>query len=181
MFVDILLVLVVAAIAVAGFFYGTIKLILAIIALYASMLLASLYFKFLAVSLVRRATSPVIADTFSFFLILIICFVVLFAVALYTFRYIRLPGRLEILDRVFGIALGLFLGIIASAIVAMLLRYTFIDHELVGQSGLPLMGTFQQSTRQSQFLPVLQQEVLPRVYVVVSPWMPDTAQPLFFS
>ncbi len=179
MIIDLLLLLALVAISIIGFFQGAIKLVLAAVTLYASMLLASLYFKFLALYFARHAISPVLADTLSFLLILVVCFLLLLAATLYTFRYIRLPSRFELLDQVAGIALGIFLGIIVSSIVAMLLRYTFVNYDLAAQTSLPLVYTLQQSTRSSQLLPVLLTHVLPHLYTLVAPLLPDTALPLF--
>ncbi len=179
MIVDLLLLLVLIAISIIGFFQGTIKLVLATLTLYASILLASLYFKFVSLYFVRSAVNPVLADTLSFFLILFSCFVLLLIAALYTFRYIRLPSRFELLDQLIGIAFGIFLGIIVSSIVAMLLHYTFVGHNLVAQTGLPLVYTLQQSTRSSRLLPVLLTHILPYLYTLVAPLLPDTALPLF--
>jgi uncharacterized membrane protein required for colicin V production len=179
MIIDLLLLLALVAISVTGFFQGAIKLVLATLTLYASMLLASLYFKFLALYFARHAISPVLADTLSFLLILAVCFLLLLAAALYTFRYIRLPGRFELLDRMGGIAVGIFLGVVVCSIVAMLLHYVFIDHDLASQMSLSLVRMLQQSTRSSRLLPVLLMHILPQLYTFVAPLLPNTALPLF--
>ncbi len=179
MIIDLLLLLVLIVISITGFFQGAIKLVLATLTLYASILLASLYFKFLALYLARYAFGPVLADALSFFLVLLGCFLLLLAAALYTFRYARLPDRFELLDRMVGTVFGILLGIVASSLIAMVLRYAFIDHDLASQTSLPLVRTLQQSTRSSRLLPVLLTHILPQVYTLVAPFLPDAAVPLF--
>lgn len=179
MITDLLLLLVLVVLAITGFFQGAIKLLLALLTLYASILLASLYFKFVALYLVRYAFSPVLADISSFCLVLLACFLILLAAGLYTFRYIRLPSRFELLDRIVGMVFGILLGIVASSLIAMLLRYAFIDHDLASQMSLPLVRTFQASTRSARLLPVLLMHVMPQVYTLVAPLLPDAAVPLF--
>lgn len=177
MFIDLLLLCIFLVVAGVGFFQGTIKLLIAIITFYASTVLASLYFKFLALAMVQRGTSSIVADAISFFLILAICFAILLAAALYTFRYVKLPGQLDFVDRVFGLTLGLVLGVLASSVVAMVLQFLFISHS--AGNPYPLTRWLQSSTQGSQMLPLLMGNILPRLFTAVSPFLPEAALQFF--
>jgi membrane protein required for colicin V production len=177
MFVDALLLLIFIIVAGVGFFQGTIKLFIAIITFYASIVLASLYFKFLSSFLSRRGTSPVVSDAISFFLIITVCFIILLAAGLYTFRYVRMPGRLEYLDRILGVVLGILLGVILSSIVAMVLQFLFITNN--AGNPYPISRALQASTRSSNLLRVLIFNILPQLFNTVAPFLPDAALPFF--
>ncbi len=176
---DILLMLLVIVIAAMGFFHGTVRIIIALITLYASIVLASLYFRFLTIFFTGRGTSQAVADAVSFVIILALCFLILFAAGLYTFRYVRAPRRLEYLDRMAGTLLGLLLGAIVAVIMAMVLNYTFVRHDIASNTTVPMTSTVQRSVRGSTVRPLLLEHGLPRVYTAVSPFLPDAAQPLF--
>jgi uncharacterized membrane protein required for colicin V production len=177
MFVDLLLLVGFIIITAVGFFQGTIKLVIALVTFYASVILASLYFKFVAVYIARQGTSPIIADAVSFFLILAVCFILLLAAALYTFRYVRFPGRLEFVDRIIGVLLGVLLGVVCMSVVGMVLRFLFISHS-VGNP-YPITRTLQTSTRTSTLLPLLMDNILPQVFRVIGPFIPEAAIPFF--
>lgn len=178
-FVDLLLLVILMAITAYGFFKGTIRLVIAVITFYASIVLASLYFRFLALFFTARGTSEVIANAISFFLILFLCFLILFASGAYTFRYVRISGRLDYLDRLVGAILGLVMAAMVAVIVAIIFRYTFILNDPAATASFPLTRAFQGSVRRSSILPLLIDIVLPRLYVVLGPFLPDAAQPFF--
>lgn len=178
-FVDLLLIVLFIAITATGFFQGTIRIIIALITFYASIVLASLYFRFLAVFFTRRGTTSQIAESISFFVLLLLCFVVLFGAGAYTFRYARLPGRLDYLDRIAGTMLGLLLAALVAVVLAMVLNYAFVRNDPASTASLPLTRGFQNSVRSSALSPLLLEFVLPRLYRSVSPFLPDAAQPFF--
>lgn len=177
MFVDFLLLIFFLIVVATGFFQGTIKLLIASVTFYASIILASLYFKFVSLAFTRRGTSPIIADSLSFFLILTIAFVFLLTMALYTFRYIRMPGRLEYVDRMLGVVLGVVLGVILASILAMVLHYAFVTHS--AGNGYPITRWLQGSTRNSTLRQALIFNILPQLYASVAPFLPDAALPFF--
>lgn len=177
MFIDILLLLLFIVITGLGFFQGTIRLLIAIIALYASVILSSLYFKSLSLYMSGSGTNAVVADAVSFFVILLVAFLILFSLSLYTFRYLRLPGRLEFLDRMLGVVLGVFFGVILTSLVAMILQYAFITHS--AGDFYPLTRAIQRSTRSSVLRELLIFNILPRLYATVAPVLPDAALPFF--
>ena len=178
-FVDLLLLVLIVAIMATGFFQGTIRMIIAIMTFYASIVLSSLYFRFLTVFFTQRGTSGPVADVISLVLILLLCFVVLFVAGLYTFRYVYLPDRLDYVDGVLGMLLGLVLAAMAAVIVAIVLHYSFVRYDAAATARFPLTPAFQRSVRRSTLVPVLLEYLLPRLYSVVGPLLPDAAQPLF--
>src|SRR5436309_7487509 len=102
--VYILLLLVGLAI---GFFQGTIKLLITIVAFYVAIILASLYFQSLGnfYRLHFRSTVEVSQIT-AFATVLLVAFLVLTIAGLYTFRYARIPASLDFIDRIIGTLLG---------------------------------------------------------------------------
>lgn len=177
MVVDIFLLAVFIIVTGVGFFQGTIKLAIAILTFYASIILASLYFKFLSLYMLRRGTSSIVADAVSFFIILTICFIILLAAALYTFRYVRLPGRLDLLDRIIGVALGVVMAVVVTSIFAMVLQFLFVSNN--AGNAYPISRALQSSTRASTLRPTLIFNILPQLFTLVAPFLPDAALPFF--
>lgn len=177
MFIDLVLLLLFIIIAGLGFFQGTIKLVIAIVTFYASIVLSSLYFKFLASYMARRGTNTFVADAISFFLILVIAFAILLSLSLYTFRYVRFPGKLEFVDRILGVLFGVVLGVVLTSILSMVLQYVFISHS--AGDAYPISRALQGSVRSSVLLPLLIYNILPQLFAVVSPFLPDAAIPFF--
>ncbi|GAC1647702.1 MAG: CvpA family protein [Herpetosiphon sp.] len=176
---DILLVFVFFITVGIGFFQGTIKLAISLITFYASVVLASLYFQFLAVLFTRRGTVTVVANGISFFLILFAAFVLLLLAGVYTFRYLRLPGRLDLLDRVLGTLLAVVLGLLVTGILAMVLNYIFVVNDPSATADLPVTTMLENSVRASGIRAILVRNLLPTLYASVAPLLPDAAQSLF--
>ena len=175
MFVNLFLIALFLVVTGTGFFQGTVKLLIALVTFYVSVVLASLYFKFLATYF--KNTSAIVAESVSFFLILALCFAILLAMALYTFRYVRFPGRLEYVDRILGVVLGVVFGALVACVVAMILQYAFISHSAGNE--YPITRALQRSTRGSQLVQILIYNILPRLFTAVSPFLPDAALPFF--
>lgn len=178
-FVDILLIIVFLITVGLGFFKGTIKFVISIVAFYASIVLASLYFRFLAIFFVKRNTSEPVANAISFFLILFLCFVIFLIAGLYTFRYLKMPGRLDYIDRILGMVLGFGMAILAIGIISMLLHYTFVQHNPAASASFPLANSFQSSVRGSVLRPLLIGRILPVLYNLVAPFLPESALAFF--
>ena len=98
---------------------------------------------------------------------------------IYTFRYARLPGRLDYLDRILGTLLGLLLAALVAVILAMVLNYAFVHNNPSAAASLPLTRWFQGSVQSSIFRPLLLDRFLPRLYQTVAPFLPDAAKPFF--
>ncbi len=178
-FVDLLLAVLFIAIVAIGFFQGTIRTTIALMTFYASTVLASLYFRFLAVFFTRRGTTAAVAESISFFVILLLCFVILFAASIYTFRYVYFSGRFDFFDRVFGTLLGLVLAAMVGVIIVMVLSYAFVRNDAAATATFPLTTSFQRSVRGSTLRPYLLEYVLPRLYRSMAPLVPEAAQPFF--
>ncbi len=178
-FVDLLLVLLVLAITATGLFQGTIRTFIAVIALYAGIVLSSLYFRFLAVFFLRRGTSTPVAEAVSFFLLLTVCFILLFTATTYTFRYVRITGRLEFIDHFFGLLLGFVLALMVAAALSMVLHYAFVRYNPAIVSNLPLTGSFQNSVRSSRVMELVLAQVVPRLYTSMAPFIPEAALAFF--
>lgn len=178
-FVDLLLVLLFVGVTAIGFFQGTIRLIVALVTFYASIVLASLYFRFLGVFFTRRGTSEQVASSLSFFLILLVCFGLLFTAGMYTFRYVRISGRLDYLDKILGTLLGMVLAAMVAVVLTMILNYTFVRYDVAATASFPLTSTFQRSVRSSTVRPILLQHIRPRIFAAVAPFLPEAALPLF--
>lgn len=177
MVVDLFLLIVFIIVTGVGFFQGTIKLTIALLTFYASIILASLYFKFLSLYMLRRGTSSIVADAVSFFIILAVCFIILLTAALYTFRYVRLPGRLEFIDRIIGVLLGVVLAVVVTSVLAMVLQFLFVSNN--AGNPYPITRALQGSTRGSSLRPLLIFNILPQLFTLVSPFLPDAALPFF--
>src|SRR5262245_46425949 len=107
-FVDLLFLLLLLGGLALGFFQGTIKLLVAIVAFYVGILLASLYFTTVGLTFMRRFNSSLqVGQITAFAVILLVAFLLLTVAGLYTFRYARLPSGLDFLDRMVGTVLGL--------------------------------------------------------------------------
>lgn len=177
MLTDLVLLVVFVAVVGLGFWSGILRSVIALVAFYASLILASLYFKFVSVLLTQRGVEDSVADTLSFVAVLLLAFAILVALSLYTFRYVRLPGQLEFFDRLLGAALGIVLGVAVLTTVAMLLHYMFIAGSTGSQGGIG--GVLRRGTESSSVVPILTTNLLPQLFRAVGPFVPDAAMPLF--
>lgn len=177
-FVDILLLFICIAAFFFGFFKGLIKISIAIGALYASIIISSLYFRFLAAKIGEGAPLHV-AQMVSFFIILVISFLVLYFSGAYTFRYAKVTGRLQYLDKMIGTFLGLVLGAMFASILAMILRYLFIANNTQAEVSFPFVESLASSTKRSVLLNIFLNVVLPIIYTPMSPLLPDAADKIF--
>jgi uncharacterized membrane protein required for colicin V production len=177
MLTDLALLVVFVAVVGVCFWSGMIRSIIALVAFYASVVLASLYFKFASVFVTRRGIEDRVADVLSFVTVLVVAFAILAALSVYTFRYVRLPGQLEFFDRLLGAAVGMVLAVAVLTTIAMLLHYTFIAGSTGNQGGIA--GLLRRVTQASSLVPILTSNLLPRLFRVVSPFVPDAALPLF--
>src|SRR5215216_7146193 len=88
--IDLLFILLLLAGLALGFFQGTIKLLIAIVAFYIGIILASLYFPIVGNFFrVRFHASLEVGQIMAFGLILLLSFLLLTVAGLYTFRYAK--------------------------------------------------------------------------------------------
>src|SRR5215470_1048896 len=101
--IDILYIILLLGGLALGFFQGTIRLLIAIVAFYIGIILASLYFTTVGLFFQRRFNSTLyVGQITAFALILLVAFLLLSIAGFYTFRYAKMPASLDFIDRIIG-------------------------------------------------------------------------------
>jgi uncharacterized membrane protein required for colicin V production len=177
--VDVLLLLIFLGLLVTGFFQGMIRLMVMLVAFYLSLVLASLYYAPLGEFFVRSMdTARYVGQYVAFFLVLTVGFVLLTLAGLYTFRYAKLPGGLEYLDRIVGAVLGMLLGVFVVGILGSLLW-----NLMVVRGGrdidLPIFQAFGNAVATSSIERYFSRVLMPFVYSYLDPFLPEGADLLF--
>lgn len=178
-FTDLFFILIFVAMLAIGFFQGMIRLLIMIISLYLGLVLASLYYAPLGEIFVRNFRADrFVGQYVAFFLVLFFSFVLLTLAGLYTFRYAKLPGGLQYLDRIVGTLLGMFLGVLLIGITGSLLWNLMIMRG--GRNiDLPLFGMIGTSVANSSLERYFSQVLLPMTYSYIDPFLPEGADLLF--
>lgn len=177
--VDIIFLLFLVGGLALGFFQGTLKLLIAIIAFYVGIILASLYFQSVGNFFRTRFGSTLeIGQIMAFGVILLVAFLVLTIAGLYTFRYAKVPPSLDFLDRIIGTLFGLMMGALFLGMLAVLLRLLF-DRPIGDLSSLPIMASFQGSVQQSYLVDFFADRLLPLIYGAIRPVLPQEAELIF--
>ncbi len=176
---DILFILLFFTTLAIGFFQGMVRLLVIIIAFYLAMVLASLYYPSLGEFFVRRlGAERFVGQYVAFTLVLFFASLLLTFAGLYTFRYFRMPGGLEYLDRALGAVLGLVFGALLIGILAALLWNLMIIRG--GRNiDLPLMRGLGNAIANSFVLRYFSDVVLPLAYGTLDPVLPEGADLLF--
>lgn len=179
-FVDIIFILLLLGGLAIGFFQGTVKLLVATVAFYIGILLASLYFQSVGEFFrIRFNSSFDVSRITAFAVILLVSFVLLTIAGLYTFRYARLPASLDFLDRIVGTLLGLVLSGAALGILAILLKDLFVLQNTAAEINWPFMVAFQNSVRTSVLQPFFSNTILPMIYTTLRPFLPVESEFIF--
>lgn len=178
-FVDLSFLLLFVTSLAVGFFQGSIRLVVLIIAFYLSLVLASLYFQPVGGWLVSNfGTTRYVGEYVGFALVLLIGFALLAAAGIYTFRYASLPGQLLYIDKVVGMILGVLLGALLIGMFGVLLWNLMIVRG--GQNiDLPVMQWLGRQVAGSFLLQFFANEILPQVYGLLDPILPDSAAIIF--
>ncbi|HMO58554.1 MAG TPA: CvpA family protein [Roseiflexaceae bacterium] len=177
---DVMFILLVLVGLAIGFFQGTIKLLIAIIGFYISIILASLYFQLVGQFFrTQFNTTLEIGQIVAFVLILAIGFLFLTVAGLYTFRYLRFPPSLDFIDRVLGTLLGLVLGALILGIMASMLEALFVFRNPSAILTFPIMRAFQGAVRESFLVQFFSNNILPLIYYSVRPVLPPAADIIF--
>jgi hypothetical protein len=176
---DIFFILLFFGMLAVGFFQGMVRLFVIVIAFYLSLVLASLYYPALGEIFVRRlGADRFIGQYLAFALVLFFSSLLLTIAGLYTFRYFRMPGGLEYLDRIGGAIVGLIFGALLIGIFAALLWNLMIIRG--GRNvDLPLMRGLGSAIANSFVLRYFADTVLPLVYGFLDPILPEGADLLF--
>ncbi len=179
-FIDLLFILLLLAGLALGFFQGTIKLLVAIVAFYVGIILASLYFPTVGNFFrLRFHSTPEVSQITAFALILLVSFLLLTIAGLYTFRYAKMPASLDFIDRIVGTVLGLVLGTLFMGMLAILLQGLFIDRDVAGSVSFPVMRSLQDGVRRSFLVAFFGNQILPLIYATVRPVLPRESDFIF--
>ncbi len=178
-FIDLFFLLLFVGALALGFAQGMVRLIVVVIAFYLSLVLASLYFPALAnVFVFRFGAARYVGEYMGFVLVLLISSLILSAAGLYTFRYAQLPGQLQYVDRLIGLALGLFFGTLLISIFAVVLWNMMIVRG--GRNvDFPIMRFLGNQVAGSTLLQFFANELLDQIYTLLDPILPDGAQIIF--
>jgi uncharacterized membrane protein required for colicin V production len=178
-FMDVLLILIFLGMLIAGFFQGMIRLLVVIAAFYLATVLASLYYAPLGEFFVRQfETQRFVGQYVAFVLVHAISFTLLTIAGLYTFRYAKLPGSLEYLDRIVGALLGMLLGGLIVGVSADLLWNMMIVRG--GRNiDLPIFRMIGDSVARSFVVQYFANVVLPLAFNYLSPILPEGANLIF--
>jgi len=179
--IDILFILLFVISVAVGFFQGLIRLVVLLVALYLSMVLASLYYTAVGEWLGRNfGAQRYVGHYIGFALVLFFGFLLLSAAGLYTFRYAQMPGGLQYVDRVGGVVLGMLLGVFFIGTFAALLFNLMIVRG--GRTiDFPLMHALGGAVTNSTLLNYFSTSLLPMVYAILDPVLPDGARLIFLA
>jgi uncharacterized membrane protein required for colicin V production len=178
--IDILFLLILLGGLALGFFQGTVKLLVAIIAFYVGLVLASLYFQ--SVGNFYRLhfnSSAEVGQITAFATVLAISFLLLTVAGLYTFRYFKMPTSLDFLDKILGTLLGLGMAALFMGVFAILLKDLFVFRSPASSASLPVIIAFQASVRSSTLVGFFGDNILPLIYSSIRPVLPSAADLIF--
>jgi membrane protein required for colicin V production len=150
-----------------------------IIAFYLSVVLASLYYPAVGSFLFNNFGGERYASEYiGFFLVMLIAGILLITAGLYTFRYVQVPERLQIIDHIVGTLLGLFLAALMLGVLASLLWQLMVISG-GGNIEMPLFQMLGRGVRNSFLLSYFADFILPETYNYVRPILPGGAQLIF--
>lgn len=178
--IDLLFVLILLGGLALGFFQGTIKLVITIIAFYVGIVLASLYFQALGnIFRVRFRSSLEVGQITAFATVLLVTFILLTIAGLYTFRYLRVPRSLDFLDKIIGTMFGLLMASLFMGMLAILLKDLFVFRSPATDASLPIVIAFQRGVRTSTLVSFFGNNILPLLYGFLRPILPAEANLIF--
>jgi uncharacterized membrane protein required for colicin V production len=178
--IDLLFLLILLGGLALGFFQGTVKLLIAIIAFYVGIVLASLYFQSVGNFFrLRFNSSAEVGQITAFATVLALSFLLLTVAGLYTFRYFKLPSSLDFIDKILGTLLGLVIAALFMGILAILLKDLFVFRNPASSASLPVVISFQASVRSSTLVGFFGDNILPLIYSSVRPVLPRESDIIF--
>ena len=178
--IDIMFILILLGGLALGFFQGTIKLVIAIVAFYVGIILASLYFQAIGNFFRLRFRSSVeVGQITAFATVLLVSFLLLTIAGLYTFRYLRVPRSLDFLDKIVGTVFGLLMAALFMGMLAILLKDLFIYRSPATEASLPIVIAFQRGVRTSTLVDFFGNNILPLLYGFLRPILPAEAELIF--
>lgn len=178
--VDLIFILVLLGGLALGFFQGTVKLLIAIISFYVSIVLASLYFQALGNFFrARFNSSSDVGQVTAFATVMLLSFLLLTMAGLYTFRYLRVPVSLDFIDKIIGTILGLLMAALIMGMLAILLKDLFVYRSPATSASLPFVISIQGGVRTSTLVGFFGNNVLPLIYGFLRPILPAEAGLIF--
>lgn len=178
--IDLIFILLVLGGLALGFFQGTIKLIIAIISFYVSIILASLYFQVSGVFFRQQFNLTMeVGSIIAFGVILLISFLLLMTAGLYTFRYAKMPPSLDFFDRIVGTLFGLVMICLFLGILALILKDLFIYRDVASTVTFPIMHSIQSGVRTSIMVQFFSTSILPLIYTTIRPVLPSQSELIF--
>jgi membrane protein required for colicin V production len=178
--IDLLFLLILLGGLALGFFQGTVKLLVTIIAFYVSIVLASLYFQAVGNFFrVRFDSSQEVGQITAFATVLLVSFLLLTLAGLYTFRYLKVPPSLDFIDKIIGTLLGLILAALFMGLLAILLKNLFVFRSPATEAGLPIVISFQGGVRSSTLVKFFGERLFPLLYSTIRPILPAEADYIF--
>jgi membrane protein required for colicin V production len=177
---DLMFILLLLGGLALGFFQGTLKLVIAIIAFYVGIVLASLYFQPIGNFFrVRFNSSTEVGQITAFAVVLVVSFLLLTGAGLYTFRYFRMPASLDFFDKILGTLLGMLMAALFMGILAVLLKDLFVFRSPATSASLPFVISMQSSVRGSTLVRFFGENILQLIYTSVRPVLPRDADIIF--
>ena len=156
------------------------KLLVAIVAFYVAIVLASLYFQSVGNFFrLRFNTTADVGQITAFAVVLMVSFLLLTIAGLYTFRYFRMPVSLDFIDKILGTLLGLLMAALFMGMLAVLLKDLFVFRSPASSASLPFMIATQSSVRASTLVRFFGDNILPLIYTSVRPVLPREADIIF--
>lgn len=178
--IDLMFILLFLGGLALGFFQGTMKLLITIVAFYVSIVLASLYFQSVGNFFRQKfQSSAEVGQIVAFATVLALSFVVLTVAGLYTFRYFKMPLSLDFFDKIIGTLLGLCMVALFLGIFAVLLKDLFIFRDPASSAAMPIVTIFQRSVRTSTMVSFFSDNILPLIYASARPFLPREAALIF--
>ena len=179
--IDILYIVLLLGGLALGFFQGTIRLLIAIVAFYVGIVLASLYFTTVGLVFQRRFSSTLyVGQITAFAIILLVSFLLLSIAGFYTFRYAKMPASLDFIDRIVGTLCGLFLGALFLGMLAIVLKDLFVYQDVAGTVTFPIVRLIQRGVRESFLIGFFSNQILPLIFTTMRPILPRDAVDVIF-
>lgn len=174
--IDIFLLAILFGGMIVGFTQGVVRVGIMFFAFYLSVVLAGLYFPPVGRWVQSTFGAPtLVAQYVAFFIVALIAFFALTFAGVYTLRYVEVPARFALFDKLIGVFLGLVLAALIAGLVAMLLWNLMIVRD--GRSlNAPLLPWLGRQVFSSVLLRLLASGVLPAAYDLVSPFLPASAR-----
>lgn len=177
---DVFVLIAFMGLVALGFFHGLVRLFASALAVYFGAIFAATFYRPLADAIVSVTPrmGPATGELAAF-LLLFIGFAIIFAVGVSRWiGKLSLPRRLEILDTIGGLLMGVIVGVVAVTVTVMLLSFSLqvMDRVSLNASG-PLLRFLQDGIDGSVLIPVFLR-IAPFFVRLISPFIPGDVPPI---